>query len=203
MIKAPALAAYLSKKIGVEVTVRTISVLPNHTTIRAFRIENPDQYRSRTAFEAKKTRISYQFNKLKNTPLEIDEIVLDGVYLNIIINKKSPADNNWADIGARMPKGKRGREIIVHKLIIRDMTVEAQGKGALLLGVGGKRHFDQMEFNEINSVNGFPTKELVAKIFEDVGVLKYLENFINPTQRIKGILGPFDIFGKSPTSSVE
>jgi hypothetical protein len=203
LIKAPALAAYLSKKIGVEVTARTISVWPNSTTIRYFRIENPDGYRSRTAFEAKKIAISYQFGKLRKTPLEIDEIVLDGVYLNIILNSLKPTDNNWTAIGAKMPRGKRGREVIVHKLILRNMTVKTQGKGATLLGVNETQHFDEMEFNEINSTEGFPTKELIANIFGKAGVVKYLQNFLNPTQRIKGVLNPFNIFGTRTDDGIE
>jgi hypothetical protein len=195
LIKAPAVAAYLSKKVGVEVTLRTISIWPSSTTIRSFRIENPDEYRSRTAFESKKAEISYQMDSLRKTPLEIDEIVLDGVYLNIILNSIKATDNNWSAIGARMPRGKRGREVLIHKLILRNMTVETQGKGARLLGVSGKQYFDEMEFNEINSAEGFPTKELIANIFGKVGILKYIQNFLNPVEDIKGVLNPFKIFG--------
>ncbi len=198
LIKAPIMSSYITSKMGVQTTVRTISMWPSETVIRYFRIANPPGFSSRTAFEVKKTMLHYRFGALTSIPSEIDKIILDNVYLNIEV-RGSSSDNNWAAIGAQIPQRRSGREVIVHKLILRNMTVETKGKGAKILGVSGTRHFDEMEFDEINSVDGFPTKELVSRIFQDAGLIKYLENFLNPTQRIKDTLNPFNLFGKQKT----
>ena len=195
LVKASLLSTYITKEMGVAVTVRTISIWPKETKIGHFRIANPPGFKTKTAFEVKKTKVQYRFGALTANPAEIDTILLDDVDLNIEIRNITGSDNNWAAIGAHIPEKKRGREVIVHKLILRNMTVHIQGKGAKVLGVNQTQHFAEMEFDEINSAEGFPTKELVSRIFENAGLIKYLENFLNPTQRIKDTLNPFGIFG--------
>src|SRR3989338_9988410 len=79
LIKALIMSNYLTKKMGVLVTVRTISMWPSQTTINHFRIANPLQYRTRTAFEVDKTDIDYRWNALIHNPHEIDLITLNDV----------------------------------------------------------------------------------------------------------------------------
>lgn len=198
LIKAPIMSAYLTQKMGVPVTVRRISMWPSETSIFHFRIGNPYGFRSRTAFDAERTNVNYRWSALTNDPSEIDSIVLDDVTLNIEIRNGSPStDNNWAAIGAQMPKMQKGREVLIHKLVLRNMTVNTSGPGAEKLGVAGTQHFDQMEFEEINSRYGFPTKELISRIFEGAGLRQYIENLLNPTQQIENALEkPFKMFGK-------
>lgn len=191
LIKAPIMSVYMTREMGVEVTVGTISMRPKKTMIRNFRVANPRGFKSRTAFAAKKTDIDYRLNALFSTPAEIDQIVLDDVDLYIELRNPTGSDNNWAALAAQIPSESRGREVIIHKLIIRDMTVEIRGVGAKVLGVSGTRHLAQLEFNEINSKDGFPTKELVTKIFEGAGLMKYLNTILNP---VRDVLKPFHIF---------
>lgn len=201
LVKAPIMSNYLTKKLGVPVKVRSISMWPNETTISHFRISNPPGYKTRTAFEVDKTRINYRWSALNANPIEIDLITLDDVFLNIHINNDSGKDNNWADIGSGMPKGPRDREVVVHKLILRNMTVKTEGPGAKKLGVAGTQHFAQMEFNEIDSKDGFPTKELIEKIFQGAGLRLFIERFINPTNQIRKALNPWNIFGEAEQNS--
>lgn len=100
-----------------------------------------------------------------------------------------------------MPKGPRDREVVVHKLILRNMTVTTEGPGAKKLGVAGTQHFAQMEFDEIDSKDGFPTKELISKIFQGAGLRLFIERFINPTNQIKKALNPWNIFGEADQNS--
>ncbi len=194
LIKAPVMSVYLSSKLGVTTTVRMISMWPSETTIRYFRIANPEGYGLRSALTAKKVKLNYSWGALTGNPREIDLITLDNVHLNIDI--KNLSDNNWATIGARMPDTRKSREVIVHKLVLTNMTVKVEGAGAKGLGIQGTRHFDQMEFNEINSKDGFPTKELVSKIFQGAGLERILQDFLNPIRQIKDVLNPFNLFGK-------
>lgn len=196
LIKAPIMSAYLTNRMGVPVTVRTISMWPSWTRIRYFKIKNPPGYHPRTALEVKKIEMEYQFGQLTGHPSVIDEIDLNNVTLNIQIRNRSGSDNNWAAIGAQAPDVKSSREVIVRKLIMRNITVNITGAGANALGLAGTKHIDRLEFNNINSKEGFPTKQLVSQIFEGVGLRKFIENFINPAQRIKRTLDPFNIFGK-------
>jgi hypothetical protein len=192
LIKAPVLSTYLTEKLGIEVTTRRISVWPSVTTMHHFRVSNPDRFRSPNALSAKKVTLHYQFGSMISAPRTIDEIVLEDVHLNIDILSNSK--NNWGMLAASLPQARHGSRVIIRKLIIRNLTVTIEGKGARLLGVDGTKHFAQMEFNDIDSADGFPTKELMAKIFNNAGLLKYLENLLNPVRTIKKTLNPFNIF---------
>lgn len=191
---ATIMSSYITDKMGVNVNIGWIGIWPSKTNIHRFSIANPPGFARRTAFDAQKINIHYRFGALRGTPTEIDEIILDNVYLNIEIRNSSGSDNNWAAIGAQIPQNRGGRRVIIHKLIIRNMTVETHGKGANALGVSGTRHFDQMEFNEIDSADGFPTKELISRIFQDVGLWQYIQRLIDPAQQIKKALKPLNIF---------
>lgn len=200
LIKAPIMSTYLTNRMGVPVIVRTISMWPSWSRIRYFKIKNPHGYHPRTALEVKKIEMDYKFGQLTGHPSVIDLITLDNVTLNIEVRNRSGSDNNWAAIGAEAAEVESSREMIVKKLVMKNITVNVMGKGAQALGVAGTKHFDKLEFNNINSKEGFPTKELVVQIFQGVGFRRFIESFLNPTQRIKRSLNPFNIFGKESTA---
>ncbi len=207
-IKAPIMSSYLTKKLGLEVSVRNISIFPTEIDMKYFKIENPSGFSSRTAFEVEKTKVKYRWSALTHSPSEIDLITLDNVALNIEIRKGGTSDNNWAEIGSYMPKRKSDRQVVVHKVIVRNLTVTTEGVGANTLGVAGIKHFDQIEFDEIDSREGFPTKELINQIFEGAGLKIFIQKFVNPTQQIQKALNPFHIFGtkeqkKAPETGLE
>lgn len=195
LVKAPVMSSYITEKMGIPVNIGSIGMWPSKTVIHRFTIDNPFGFSHRKAFKADDIVIKYRFGSLTAEPSEIDLIVLDGVYLNIELRDKSGKDNNWAAIAAQMPEHKSNKRVIIHKLIIRNMTVETQGAGANALGISGTRHFDEMEFNEIDSADGFPTKELISRIFQDVGLMQYIQNLIKPVQQIQKALSPLKLFG--------
>lgn len=201
LIKAPIMSNYLTRKMGIPVKLHSISMWPSETIIKHFRITNPPGYRTRTAFEVDLTKINYRWPALTGNPAEIDLIALNDVFLNIYISDPKGRDNNWADIGAGIPPRRGDKEVIVHKLILRNMTVKTEGPGAVTLGVAGVQHFDQMEFDEINSKYGFPTKELIGKIFQGAGMRQFLEKFLNPANQIKKAINPWNIFGEAEQNS--
>jgi hypothetical protein len=201
LIKAPIMSSYLTEKMGVGVTVRRISMWPSETTIFHFRIENPHGFKSHAAFDVERAKITYRWPALRNNPCEIDLITLDNVTLDIEI-LGPPSKNNWSAIAAQMPKKKVDKEVLIHKLLLRNITVNTQGAGAKKLGIEGTKHFDLMEFDEIDSREGFPTKELIRRIFQGAGLRKYIENLLNPAEQIKNALQkPFKIFGYLPPES--
>lgn len=196
LMKAPIMSSYFTSKMGIPVNIGGISIRLSKTSMERLTIDNPRGYSSHKALEVKDTTLKYRWDALRADPSEIDLIVLDGVSLNIDIRDPTGTNNNWAAIIDQIPKRKSDKHVVIHKLIIRNLTVYTEGAGAKILGVSGTRHFDEMQFDEINSADGFPTKELIARIFGNVGLMKYIENLINPTQRIKNTLEkPFKMFG--------
>ena len=203
LIKAPIMSSYLTKKMGIPVTLRTISMWPKEATIHHFGIANPRGFKSKQAIQIDKIKLLYRTKFLFNNPVVIDWITLENIVLNIEIRNPTGSDNNWTSLGAQLPEKKSGKEVVIHKLVLKNLTVKTTGAGAKILGVAGTLHFDRMEFDEIDSRDGFPTKELISRIFQGAGIKKYLENFLNPTQRIKDTLNPFNIFSQKEAPEID
>lgn len=195
LIKAPLMSAYFSRKLHVPVSVTSISLWPSQSIIRNFRVENPHGFKTMSALKVDRTEVDYDFKRLTAEVSEIDQILMEGVYLSIECSNPVCTSNNWTAIGAKMPKDDaRPHEVIIHKMVLTDITVEIRGLG--LFGQPTTKRFDRMEFNEIDSRTGFPTKELINKIFGGAGLQQYIENFFNiPQNSIQKFLSPIKGLG--------
>ncbi len=187
------MSAYLSKKVGVPIYVGTAGIWPSEISIWNFNIKNPQGFSLAAAFEARALKARYHLKNLFATPSEIEEIVINHAYLYVEI-PKIDGPSNWEVIGARMRERVRAKGVTIQRLIIRDLTAQVAGKGAIVLGVAGKHHFEELVFDQTSSSTGFPTKELSRKIFESIGFGSYLEKFLNPTERIEESINPFQFF---------
>lgn len=198
LIKAPLISSYLTKKLGIEISLRTVDVRPKYMKMGHFRIANPEGFKDKTALSVDTTTVDYRWEAL---PQEIDLITLDRVFLNIDIRTSDTSDNNWTALGAEMPKVRDQQRVVVHKLIVNDLTVKTDGKGARGLGIDGVKHLARLEFNEIDSEEGFPTKELISQIFQGAGLKIFIQKFVNPVMQIQKALSPLKLFGEKEKPS--
>src|SRR3989344_5984748 len=83
VMKAPMLSRFLTDKLGIKVSLQAIHIWPKSTHMQKFRLKNPRGYQHKTALEVQDVWVYYPFQKIRSNPVEIDEIVLDDVYLNI------------------------------------------------------------------------------------------------------------------------
>jgi hypothetical protein len=123
---------------------------------------------------------------------------LDGVYLNIEITNVDRAESNWTVIGSKVAENEdpTGKEVMIHKLILTHITVEVSGLGSVAsLVVPKVQHFDRWEFDAIDSQHGFPTEELIQKIFGKAGLLQYVQGIFNKAIQIKKTVNPTRLFG--------
>jgi len=196
LIKAPIMSSYLTKKLGVPVSIGSIAIRPSQTKILDFKIKNPRGFKLRDALRAKETTIDYRFSKLRNNPSEIDQIVIDDIYLSIILTSPLGKDNNWSAIAAGMPKEekKSDHEVIIHRLILTNLNVQIQG--GKLIKAPSSKHIDRMEFREVSSQKGFPTKELIKEIFQGAGIDQYIKDALDPVKTLQkfvpGLFGEND-----------
>jgi hypothetical protein len=190
IMKAPIFSSYATSEMGVPVFFQSVKVRPTYTKISDFKLMNPLGFKTRAAFTADKAEINYRIGSLTSTPAEFDQILLEDAFLFIEL-KGLGTNNNWKEIGANMPKKERGKEVIIHNFVITNLDVEVSGYG---LGTK-KRHFDRLEFSEIDSREGFPTKELVKKIFNSSGIFEYIQDSFNPLNNVRRIINPFNMFG--------
>ncbi|MBF8262543.1 MAG: hypothetical protein HW387_208 [Parachlamydiales bacterium] len=190
LIKAPIMSSYLSQLLGMRVSVASVSVSPTETKMSNFKIDNPWKYKGATAFQAATIQADYQWNQLRSDPTVIDRIEIDQIYLGIEFFNSSGSQNNWKEIAAKIPKREaESKEVIINELIFTNMTVEITG-----MGVWAKtetRTIDRMEFTNVSSKNGFPTRELIANVFGNAGLMDYIKNIIPLPGGILKMLIPF------------
>lgn len=197
VIKAAIISDYLDAKLGVAVSLKSIKIRPSKTIIKNLTLDNPPGFKERNALKIDRCEVLYRLKKLRGTPHRIDFIGLKDVVLYIEINGARGRNNNWGAIGASMIKERKSREVIVDRLLLKNLDVIISGKGARLLGIAGKKHFDSMEFSDLNSKEGFPTKELIEKLFRGAGIQRLLEDFLRPKNTIqKALKRPFNLFGE-------
>lgn len=196
LIKAPIMSSYLSDKMRVPVSIGKISMWPSQTTMKDFRIKNPHGFKTKTAFEVTKTLVQYQFSQLFGNPSVIDLIELDDIYLSVEFSNPLGTQNNWTAIGANMVKKERktNQQVLIHKLVLNNLTVDIRGLG--LVGAPQTKRIARLEFNEINSQDGFPTQELIKAIFGGAGIQQYIQNLLNPQNLLPdAVKQPLKFFG--------
>jgi hypothetical protein len=198
LVKAPIMSWYLTQKIGVPVSMSSISIRPTQTMIADFRIKNPHGFAIKNALTAQNTTIDYRTKQLFGDLSEIDLIQIDDISLSIILTSPTGDTNNWTAIGAGMPADDEKsnapeRDVVVHRLVLNNLNVQIQG-GAKLLKLPPTKHIDQLVFNEVSSKKGFPTKELIKAIFQGAGIDQYIKQLFSPEKLLnpKLILGDIE-----------
>ncbi len=192
LIKAPILSSYLSGKLGVPVSIGSISMWPSQTNMKNFRIKNPRGFKAHHAFQADQTLVQYRFHNLFGNPSEIDRIDMNNLYLSVEFSNPLGTKNNWTAIAAKMPKTERKQDVVIHKLVLTNITVEIRGLG--LTGSPQIKQIPRIELNEINSAEGFPTKQLIQQVFKGAGIQQFIQDAFNP-QKVLQKLGPFNPLG--------
>ena len=193
IFKGPIIATYLSSKLKVAVSLKSINITKSHMHISNFTIKNPWGYSSSYAFRGNNIDVNYNWSQLTNNPSYIDDIQIEGIYLNVDCNNVTCSKNNWTDILSKFEKKKQkasAREVIIRNLTLRNMTVEVFGMG---LDSNSKNiiHIDSMHFSNISSKKGFPTDELIYEIFKRAGLNQYIQDILKATKHLQDFLTPF------------
>lgn len=200
VIKPQIVSAYLSKKLGVSVSMIGVKLRPSYLLITNFRIANPRGSIKNTAFTAKSIEADYQWKQLWGNPCVIDTITINDAYLEVELYDASRTQHNWTRITEKIDtKKSKGREVIIKALYINNLNAEVlglQGQAREVLGENVSRHVDQVVLYDINSKEGFPTEELIEQIFGNVGLGDYIKGLINPARILPKVLNPFHIFGE-------
>ncbi len=196
VVKTELIATYLTEKIKIPVTIGQIELGLSQSQIIDFQIRNPRGFHSHFALLAANTSIAYQLTELFSSPSIIDTIEIDDVFLSIELLNPLGTQNNWTVIGENIRKKEakeRLHEVAVHTLIVRNLTVEIRGLG--LSGATQVKQIPYLQFDNIDSHEGFPTKELIQAIFGGSGLMQYIQDIFNPQNLLPKALSPFQLFG--------
>lgn len=189
LVRAPIAGSYLTGKMRVPVSIGWIGLWPSSMNMHSFKIKNPPGFDG-PAFKAREILCSYQLSQLFGNPAVVDQILIRNAVLHIDFTNQSGTENNWTAIGRGMSPIQSAKEVLIHKLILTNFTVEIHGLSAvgLLMNVPKTKHFDRLEFDNIDSRKGFPTEQLVRSIFQGAGIDQYLQEFFNPLNPVNELL---------------
>ena len=192
LIRAPILSSYLTKKMGVNVSLRWIGLWPRHTNIHFFSIKNPPGFKG-DAFKADQITCNYQLGRLFSDPSIIEEIEIKDCVLQIDLIDPMGSANNWTAIGKMIPQQKKRSHVIIRKLVLTNFNVVIHGKNLFIKPK--QTYFDRLEFDDIDSEEGFPTARLIQMIFQSSGIQDYIKDFLNPGGNLQRYLSPLKVFG--------
>lgn len=190
LIKAPVMGAYLSDKLNIPVALGSINMSPTKTTIRRFSITNPRGFRMPAAFRSDQIQINYDVKQLVSRPAELNSIYLSDNFISI---EMSASGNNWKVIGMNMHQPIRhSKAVRIDKLILLDTKVEILGLGSPNKVI--VKQIDRMVFSDIDSLEGFPTKQLVHQIFQSSGLQEYIQDAFSIPAEVTPKRFPYNLF---------
>src|SRR5262245_32445365 len=192
LIRAPILSAYVSSKIGLPVTIRWVGLWPSRTNMHGFVMMNPSGFKN-SAFKAKEVVCRYRLNELFGESTVIDLIEVDHSVLTIEFKDPNSTDNNWTVLGEKVEKRQEGSKVLIKKLVLKDFNVDIQGTNNI--AKAKQTHFDEVEFDNIGSEEGFPTERLIRMIFETGGIDQFLKGLFNPEKGLQKAMSPLKMFG--------
>jgi hypothetical protein len=186
LMRAPLFSLYLTQKLEMSVSVERIRIDFSGIKIGNFHIRNSWKYKTPYALQVKEVQISYQWNRVRGDPSVIDRIEMNEVSIGIEFDERLSAETNWSDLLDRLSREKpHGKEVMIQKLVLTDVTVEIVGKR----GTAGKqiKTIPRMEFSNISSKKGFPVHELIVQIFGQANLMEYIKDLIFPNNDAGGI----------------
>jgi hypothetical protein len=175
-IKTPIAASYLSWKLKTPVSISKVSIGSTQMIIEDFKLKNLKKTKSKYALIAKKIIINYSISEYFSTPSFVDKILMRDVNLNIDCDNPSCTKNNWTTIALNIneKEKKDSKELIIKNITVENMDIQINELE--LQNKISTTHIAEMQFNNISSKKGFPTKQLIAAIFRSAGLKEYLKD---------------------------
>jgi len=193
LLKAPVISSYLSYKLGVNVSMRSVSISTGGMKITKFKINNPIGARTNTALSAKKINVDYEWQELRSDPGVIEDIEINDVFLGIELYNSSGSRNNWSQILATVDdnQDKDAKEMIIKRLVIKNLSVSVRGKG-IFSSWQKIKEIPRLEFRDISSKEGFPTEKLIEQVFDEANLGTYIKELIKqPVKLLDKVISPF------------
>ena len=156
------LAQIISRTTQTPVTIDHIDFHHDSFAIQHLAVGNHNKAYFPTAFKAEKVTIDASYKQYFKKSIDIEKIEINDIYINIEFYSEDKIEGNWKDLienmeAAHQPSTKNKRQTLIKKLILNNVHV------TLILS-DGKIHrlspIDHLEFNDVNSGEGIPIKEI-------------------------------------------
>ncbi|NGX39357.1 MAG: hypothetical protein KR126chlam1_00683 [Chlamydiae bacterium] len=183
------IANNLSKKLGVAVSIDSMSFTASQVDVKELEIGNPRGYSLPKAFSAKQILVRAPLTQYFKEKIQVEQIVVDDIYLGLEFNTSTGADGNWTQIMSQFQKeadlDEEGKSVFIKKLVLKNIqtAVFFRDKGGNIKQLPPIR---EIVLTNISTEGGFPIDQLMESILGQM--LKEVFNQQNLNNMIQGIL---------------
>ncbi len=190
--RVPTLERFLSKKLGVKVSIDDVNLSWSRFSIERLRIENPGRGPSSFAFETREISVELSPLEIWKKTLHIHQVTLHDPTLTLELYNSSGKENNWVRILNGLPSSS-DRHFIIDKLTITNLKFQAiRSKGKTLSIPPIRRlNFENLGYNSPLSL-GQVGKIVFQGILKSLTPRPYLGSILDrtrvvPKDLLKGI----------------
>lgn len=197
------LANNLSKKLGVPVSIHSMSFRPSKIGVYKLTIGNPQGYSLPKAFSSEELFVEAPVTEYFKNHVVVDEVVVNDIYLGLEFDSTSSADGNWTKIFNHYEEAadldeEDGKKVTIKRLVCNNIQSEV-----LFRGEKTSRKLPvirQIVLTNISTEGGFPTDQLMSSILgqmlREVFTQQNLGNMIKglidqPGKAVDKFLDPF------------
>lgn len=180
MQKTTILAHFLSKQMHVKVSLQSLDITRELTTLTNLWMGNPRHSTTTTSFSSSLIEIAQDPLDILNNPLIIDRIDISDISVGIEYYPDNQTNWNYI-LRSNSPKIRKGRDYLIRTLVLNNLSVivtAANGKETRYPAI------ERMEFHDISSDSGFPIEEIEKAIFKKVMQNIFDKYLFKPFQNI-------------------
>jgi flagellar hook-basal body complex protein FliE len=163
-----------------------IALLGGTSSVSGLRVAQPEGFGEGDMLSLDRTAVTVRLPALIGERIEIDEVALTGLAVAVVskdgtINLQKVADNVQKSMSSTEAEPapaevKPGKEVLIRKLVVRDIDVTATGMGMTVTGNPVKIRIPDITLDNVSSANAQDslTSEITSQVLQSVvaGVLK-------------------------------
>jgi hypothetical protein len=163
-----------------------IALLGGTSSVTGLRVAQPEGFGEGDMLKLDRTAVSVRLSALMGERIEIDEVSLTGLAVELVskdgtINLQTVANNvqkSMSDTSAKPAPAqeKPGKEVLIRRLVVKDIDVTATGMGMTVTGNPVKVRIPDITLENVSSANAEDsiTSEITSQVLQSVvtGVLK-------------------------------
>lgn len=180
---------HLTQMLGRDASVDNVSLGFQSIEVSGLKIANPEYSNIKYAFTADSIEIDYDLSSLFKDVIIVYQITLENPKIGIELYNLTGTENNWRQILQNIPQSeisqgeskdtplKKEKEVIIDKLYLNDMQIEAQSKllGPYSILIPVK---DEIIFNDLTSKKAIEIQSSLKVILKTIlQVVKQLKGF--------------------------
>lgn len=203
--------SYLSNQLSnaflTQVYIGDASLSPDTIALKKIVIGSPKNSTLPKSFSCQKLSIETWLHEYFKNRVEIEEIVLDQVYLGLEFDSAQSTNGNWTILMQNLKNSQNthqshsNKSFLIKKLTVKNIQCQVLYKDRKN-GLFDLKPIDELTFTNISTENGFPIEQLMdsvlgqtlKEIFIRENLKDMLNKIIQQQDQIQQLVKPFKLF---------